>query len=160
MASIPPQVVHVSIVFDTETAARIKHMIAEEISVQLDLATQEGIGVKTDTQQQVTDWWEAMPSDDTENRRAILDDDCRGRVWIDRNGDFWRWYDDGYSYGWQYQSPGNRWRFGTMHISQCGPFTAYGKGGFSDTDTPTGSSGQRFRCESPMPRYLQQQEDQ
>ena len=35
MASIPPQVVHVSIVFDTETTARIKHMIAEEISVQL-----------------------------------------------------------------------------------------------------------------------------
>lgn len=55
---------------------------------------------------------------------AELGDEHRDRTWTDRNGDHWRWYQDDYRRGWQYQSPHNRWRFGGMHIPHCGPYTA------------------------------------
>jgi hypothetical protein len=61
----------------------------------------------------------------------IIGDEHRDRIWRDRNGDFWRWYqDDGIANtwntsraGWQYQTTGERWRFGGMHIPNCGPYT-------------------------------------
>jgi hypothetical protein len=54
---------------------------------------------------------------------AEIGDEHRDRVWRDRNGDYWKWYDDGERRGWKYQSPHNRWRFGGMHIRNCGPYT-------------------------------------
>jgi hypothetical protein len=54
---------------------------------------------------------------------AEIGDEHRDRVWKDRNGDYWKWYDDGERRGWKYQSPHNRWRFGGMHIPYCGPYT-------------------------------------
>lgn len=54
---------------------------------------------------------------------ALLDDEHRDRQWSDRHGDFWRWYEADDRCGWQYQTQGERWRFGGMHIPSCGPFT-------------------------------------
>ncbi|SDD57865.1 hypothetical protein SAMN04488581_2583 [Mycolicibacterium neoaurum] len=50
-------------------------------------------------------------------------DEHRDRVWKDRHGNFWKWYDDGRSQGWRYESQGERWRFGGMFIPDSGPFT-------------------------------------
>lgn len=52
-----------------------------------------------------------------------IGDEQRDRVWRDRNGDYWKWYDEGERRGWKYQSPHNRWRFGGLHIPDCGPYT-------------------------------------
>lgn len=57
---------------------------------------------------------------------AEIGDEHRDRVWRDRNGDYWKWYEDGERRGWKYQSPYNRWRFGGMHIPDCGPYTLIG----------------------------------
>ena len=67
----------------------------------------------------------------------IIGDGHRDRVWRDRNGDYWRWYQDDERRGWQYQSPHNRWRFGGMHIPNCGPYVEIARvseGGWDDSE--------------------------
>lgn len=53
---------------------------------------------------------------------AEINDEHRDRVWRDRHGHLWQWFDDGRSQGWRYEAPYDRWRFGGMFIPESGPF--------------------------------------
>lgn len=63
----------------------------------------------------------------------VIRDEHRNAQWTDRHGDTWRYRwptDDHASEGWQYLNradPAERWRFGGMHIPNCGPYTSIGE---------------------------------